>query len=222
VIQNSIDLPRIELAAQQSNQIALPQRARAMRILLAANYVREKGLHTAICAIEKLVRMGCDPVLYLAGGVPFGAARSYVDELKLLCSKVGVCDRVEWLGVRSDIPALIRASTVVVLPTHTEGMPRILLEAMALGVPVVSTPVGGVLDLVQPSITGELVEIEDPEGLASAIRALHLDEKLRDRVVRNARVFVTEQLNVERHTMVLQSLVGRLSRREREQTSDAS
>ena len=194
VVQNPVDVAALEEQAARGPETPLLQRERPVRILMAANCIREKGQHTAIGAMGDLVKAGVDAVLYLAGGTPFSQPSVYVEDCKQLAKRLGVSDRVVWLGFRQDVPALIKQSTIVVLPTaYPEGMPRVLLEAMALGRPVVSTPISGNTDLILDGVTGLMVEPEDPAGLAVAIQRLaHDPDEAR-------RLSDTAQLNVNRH-----------------------
>jgi starch synthase (maltosyl-transferring) len=77
--------------------------------------------------------------------------------------------RVHWLGHREDVPSLMKAADVLVLPSHWEGMPNVVLEAMAAGLAVVATDVEGTVDLVTPSETGWLVPAGSPRRLAEAL-----------------------------------------------------
>ena len=87
---------------------------------------------------------------------------------------LGIVGRVHFLGFRPDVPALMRAASVMVLPSQQEGLPRCVLEAMALGVPVVATRIRGTAELLEGG-AGALVEVGDVEGLAGAIRSMLLD-----------------------------------------------
>jgi glycosyltransferase involved in cell wall biosynthesis len=86
--------------------------------------------------------------------------------------ELGMRARVLFTGYRADAAALLRSFDVFALPSTTEGLPLVLLEAMAAGVPVVATPVGGVPELVEDGVTGLLVPPEDPAALAAALRTL--------------------------------------------------
>jgi glycosyltransferase involved in cell wall biosynthesis len=88
----------------------------------------------------------------------------------------------ELLGERSDVPELLAAADVFVLPSRSEGLPLSVIEAMAAGLPVVASRVGGVPELVAGGETGMLVPPGDPEALAAALRAL-LDDAERRRAL---------------------------------------
>lgn len=79
-------------------------------------------------------------------------------------------DAVHFAGTRQDVPALLRAMTVFVLSSRHEGMPVAVLEAMACGVPVVTTDVGGISELVRDGETARIVPPGDPQALADALR----------------------------------------------------
>jgi sugar transferase (PEP-CTERM/EpsH1 system associated) len=91
--------------------------------------------------------------------------------LATVVSRLDLQDRIRILGDRDDIPLLLRSFDVFVLPSVGEGVSNALLEAMATGLPVVATQVGGNQELVQDGVTGRLVEARCPEALAAVITA---------------------------------------------------
>jgi len=100
--------------------------------------------------------------LLLAGRGPLS------EEVEKLAAALGMAREVRVLGLRRDIPVLLRAASVLVLPSDREGLPRCVLEAMAMGVPVVGTRVRGTTELLGGGC-GWLVEVGDPAGLAAAM-----------------------------------------------------
>jgi len=86
----------------------------------------------------------------------------------------------------ADLPAEYRRARVLVMTSTTEGMPNVILEAMAAGVPVVSTPVGSIPDIVKPDETGFLFPVGDAEALAAHLTRLFGDRALRDRLAAGA------------------------------------
>lgn len=89
--------------------------------------------------------------------------------LQALTAKLELAGRVHFLGWRDDIPRLMATADVVLLPSRWEGMPYVVLEAMAAGKPVVATRVDGARDLIEPGATGLLVDVGDVDGLAAAL-----------------------------------------------------
>ena len=92
--------------------------------------------------------------------------------LRALCHELGLGDRVALNGERSDVAAQLRDADAFVLPTRWEGLPYSILEAMASGLPVIASSVGGIPELVEHGVTGWLVEPGDVTGLADAIQTL--------------------------------------------------
>lgn len=99
----------------------------------------------------------------------------------------GLADRVSFLGVRSDVSALLSAADGFVLASAWEGLPMVLLEAAASGLPAVATDVGGVAEIVKPHV-GKLVPARDPQALAHAMTQLEdMSPAARTEMGRNAR-----------------------------------
>ena len=97
---------------------------------------------------------------------------------------------VHFFGFRKDVPQLLHAADIFVLPSRREGLPRSVMEAMAAGKPVVATDVRGSRDLVEHEVTGLLVKLGDVEGLAVALLRLVRDPGLRERMGQAARAKV--------------------------------
>jgi glycosyltransferase involved in cell wall biosynthesis len=97
---------------------------------------------------------------------------AYENELRSEAERLGVSDRVVFAGYRDDVPALLAGCDVFCLPSFAEGLPLVVLEAMAQGKPVVATPVGGTAELVVHGETGLLVPPGDADALAAALAEL--------------------------------------------------
>jgi len=100
--------------------------------------------------------------------------------------QLGLGDRFRFLGFRDDVHDLLAASDVFCLASRNEGLPVALMEAYALGLPVIATRVGGLPDVIEDGRSGLLVDPEDPGALARAILALAADEDLRAKLARRA------------------------------------
>src|SRR5262249_22925832 len=111
--------------------------------------------------------------LVIAGDGPCRA------ELAGVVSSLGLESCVHLLGERPDIPRVLAALDVFVLPSIAEGISNTLLEAMATGLPIVATRVGGNPELVRDGVNGLLVPRQDPDALASALGAYLSDAQLR-------------------------------------------
>jgi len=134
------------------------------------------------------------------------------EKLKRYSQKLGLDDHVIFTGEREDISEIIQIVDVFVLPSLWEGMPNVLLEAMAAGKPVVATKVGGIPELVVHEETGILVHPEDSSALANAILDL-LQDKLKAKKMGEAgRVRVEEHFNISRMVEKTENLYRELLR----------
>jgi glycosyltransferase involved in cell wall biosynthesis len=95
---------------------------------------------------------------------------SLAGELEALLAELGLGERVRFLGLRSDVPAVMNAADGFVLSSESEGLPLVLLQASAAGLPIVATDVGGTAEAVVEGQNGYLVPSGDPEALALAMR----------------------------------------------------
>ncbi len=191
VLQNPIDVDEALEKAHRPLEAPLPQVDRPVRILLPAGIMRAKGQHTAVMAMRRILDAGHDAVLWIAGDhQPVGANKYYLDQTKALAEQIGVSGSVEWLGLRHDIPQLMKASTIVILPSHTEGHPRVTLEAMALAKPLAATPAGGIMDMITPEMTGLYFDVDDEQGLAMCIDRFVNNPEAAERMGRLAQEYI--------------------------------
>lgn len=115
-----------------------------------------------------------------------------------LAGRLGLGDRVIFTGFRSDLTAIYRALDFLAIPSRSEGMPTVLLEAMLLGVPVISTAVGAVPDVIENGVTGIIVPSQNEKALADAMQSMATDPILRASIADAAGRYARERLSVER------------------------
>ena len=120
-------------------------------------------------------------------------------------------ERIEFVGYRSqtDVADKLTETDMFVLPSFAEGVPVVLMEAMASRVPVIATSVAGVTELVEPGVSGFVVPAGDPEALTSAITELAADPDRRVAMGHSGRDRVTEEFDIERSAAVLAELFAR-------------
>ena len=152
------------------------------RVLVVARLVERKGVGNVVCALQDVP----DAELVIAGGAAASdlAHDGEAMRLQLLAEQCGVSDRVRLLGRvdRSDLPALFRSADVVACVPWYEPFGIVPLEAMACGIPVVASSVGGLVDTVVHGVTGVHVLPRRPEAIAAAIRDLLDDPARRGRL----------------------------------------
>ena len=158
-----------------------------------------KGQGVLVEACRLLVREGVDLTCTLVGD---GRDRA---ELARAVAEAGLQERVRLAGTlaRADVAALLRSAHAVVAPSvptaegKREGIPVVLMEAMASGVPVVASGISGIPELVDDGVSGLLVPPRDPPSLARALRRLHDDPELRERLARAGREKVEREFDVQ-------------------------
>lgn len=128
--------------------------------LMVAEFNHGKRHRDALTAFARLGR----PQVHLA----FAGSGPLMEPMRQLAADLGISDRVQFLGFRSDVPTLIRASVATLLTSEREGLPRSVMESLCLGVPVIGTDIRGVRELLGEG-RNLLVKVGDIEGLAQAM-----------------------------------------------------
>lgn len=172
-IPSGVDLAEVRAEAADAGRVRreLGLSSRTPLIGTVARLAPVKGLRYLLAAMPDILRRRPDSHLLLAGD---GDQRP---GLEALARDLGVSDRIHFLGFRRDAAAVTAALDVFVLPSLNEGQGRVLVTAMALGVPVVTTRVGGLPEVVEDGCQGLLVAPADPQALARAVTALLTDRE---------------------------------------------
>ncbi|NJM20683.1 MAG: glycosyltransferase family 4 protein [Richelia sp. RM2_1_2] len=157
---------------------------------------KSKGQHILLKAAVNLHQLGQEAV-YLIVGKDLEQDGAYLQYLKHLSQELGINNSVHFLGHRADIPQLLASSDLLVLPSYTEGLPLVILEAMAAGLSVIATPVGGIPEVVIHQETGLLVPIEDVPALADAMLKLLQNPCLRNKMGNRGLEIVNKDFSVE-------------------------
>lgn len=151
---------------------------------LAVRLAHQKGITYLLKAMPEIIKNFPDINLVIAGGGDQEAI------LKQEADQIGISDNVHFLGPRLDVHELIKLFDLYVLPSLWEGLPMVLLEAMAAGCPIVATDVGGNSRVIKHRINGSLVEAKNPESLATEVIYLLDNLELRDKyVARSEKIF---------------------------------
>lgn len=178
-------------------------RAHINTVVLGQLY-RPKGQHLAIEAMASLAADFPQARLYIVGDHVIEEYREYRGELDALVAKHGLQDRVIFTGWRTDALDILASSDIVLHPSLSEGFGRAVLEAMALGRPVVASKVGGLREIIRHGENGFLVDPGDAAAIAQHWRALLQNPSLRETFSRNARAAV-------RHEYLLSDKIDQLA-----------
>jgi lipopolysaccharide heptosyltransferase II len=134
----------------------------------------------------------------IVGDAPRGKER-YKDELKLLTRRLGIANNVEFIDHSDDVSRVLKGLDALIMASVVpEGFGRVIIEAQAIGVPVVATKVGGVVDIITDGSNGVLVYPKDPDSLADGIRKVLRDRPLAQRLAAQARKIVEEKFTLEK------------------------
>ena len=175
IIPNGVDLERFDTpvdAAAVRRDLGVDSDAPLVTVVSRVTPL--KGLEEFIGAAAALAEPH-PRARFLVAGEPAPGDECYLASLKELAARLGVGDRMVFAGLRRDVPALLAASTVAVMPSLNEALSNSLLEAMAAGAPTVATRVGGTPEALSHGESGLLVRPGDAAALAEAIGRL-LDE----------------------------------------------
>jgi glycosyltransferase involved in cell wall biosynthesis len=176
-----------------------------VKVIVAAGRLSpEKGFGVLVEAAGSILRD--DPT---AGIVLFGEG-VLRQGLERQVAELGLADRFILPGFRTDLESLISAADVVVLPSFTEGLPNVALEASAAGVPVVATAVGGTPEVVTDGETGFLVPPGDSAALAGKVSLLLQNGAMRRRMGQAGRMRMREQFTFEAQAEMYLDLFGKL------------
>jgi len=169
-------------------QLSLPE---GMKIIGIVATVRSwKGHDDLLCAFEKIAAYRDDVVLLIIGDGPYAPVFKQRVAASLYQSRIHI------LGQRQDIPNLLRLLDVFVLPSYAnEGVPQAIVQAMAMQLPVVSTRVGAIDEVVQHESTGYLVAPRDTTRLSECINTLLDNSTLRRDMGARGRVIIEERFS---------------------------
>ena len=206
-VPNGVNVEAFANAAPAEDVMRLRQSWRVV-IAIFGHVSDVKGYGTFIDAAASLASQHKDCLFVAIGGetAQRGALRQFEAKVK----EAGLADRFAFLGFRSDAASVLHAVDVVCLPSLAEGFPLAVLEAMAVGKPVVATPVGGVPEAVVHGKTGLLVPAGDSVALAGAIHTLVNSGELRQQMGMAGRDRVRDHFSVQRFARDVQQLYDTL------------
>lgn len=169
-----------------------------IEILYAGVLIPRKGIHHLVNAFGRVANQFPKSRLVLIGRAENPA---YVEYLKRRVARLGLEKRVEFVNELSQgkLAKRMAQAMVFVLPTYSEGLPRVVLEAMAIGMPVIATAVSGIPEVIQDNVTGFLIPAGNEESLAEKLEWVLGYPKEAAEIGRRARVFVQQFFTPERY-----------------------
>lgn len=199
VVRCGIDLARFPLRTKEPSNSP-------PRVAIVARVSPEKGHLELVDTVALLRARGLRVVVDVVGPEIDG----FGEVLRRFAEDAGVSDAIVWHGPLSPegVTATLAAADLFCLPTYAEGLPVVIMEAMACGVPVVTTYISGIPELAIDHINALVVPAARPDLLANAVTELLNDNALRRRLVDAASIAVREHHDIERNVKVLAQWLG--------------
>jgi glycosyltransferase involved in cell wall biosynthesis len=218
VIHSPVDLDWLAAAPPRDTarqQLGLPATAPLLGVV--AQITPWKAQDDAIRVLAGVRRRFPDAELLLVGSAKFVASATrhdnvaFTNQLHSLAGELGVADAVHFLGERDDVPAILAALDVLLLPSWEEPFGRAVAEGMAAGLPVVATAVGGPPEIIRDGVNGRLVAPRDPDRWTAVVAELLENPGQRQAMGAAAREAAAERLSAQRHVRVLVDTLDRIS-----------
>ncbi len=207
VIHNGVD-PEVFDRSSRNSRVLFPNAGDGKRIVLVGNMTSGvKGQSVLINAAPTIVGEFPDVRFVLAGD---GTCRN---QFETQVGDLGLNKNFLFLGQREDVPEILAACNIAVLPSKTEGLANALLEYLAAGLATVATNAGGNAEIVEDGVTGLLVPPDNPEFLAAAVLRLLRDPDLACRLGRSGREFVCRRFGFDKLVEQIEGLYSELLRR---------
>jgi len=206
VIPNGVELSRFELLDGREppfKALGVPEGAPVVMVVSRLNPL--KGLESFLEAAALVAREYATARFVIVGDTN-PSERQYWSVLTSLTTKLGLTDRVTFAGLRNDVPQLLGAATIAVMPSLNEALSNVLLESMAAGAPIVATRVGGTPEAIDDGVNGMLIPPGDPRAMARAVSDL-LSDPDRARLLGNAaRESINKRFSMERMVSATEQL----------------
>ena len=177
-----------------------PPNPRPRKVVVVANLRPEKGHEVLIDAAAKILVRFPDATFDIVGGGPL------LDTLRARCADRQVARAVTFAGHQEDVAARLAAADIFTLPSRSEAFPNAVLEAMAAGLPIVASAVGGICELLADNGSGLLVPAGDADALAAGLQALMSDPERAARLGAAARMAAETRYSFDRMVTAFDAL----------------
>lgn len=177
-------------------------------VLTVGRLEPQKGIDLLLEAIQAVTTKVQDVVFVIIGDGPDRGV------LQRRATELQIEPFVRFLGRRHDVPRWYKRATVLVLPSRWEGMPNVVLEAMATGTPVIATRVEGIAELLEDQVSGLVVPVNDAPALSTAILQILQDGETRSRLAKAAQTYLEKNFTTQAMVSRYADLYGKLLRGE--------
>lgn len=184
-----------------------PQPGAALSLLVLANLSERKGIGTLLRACQRLKQQGLRFHVTIGGG-------GDIDGYRRMAADLDVTEECRFLGwvSRDDAHAHIKSHDILLLPSTHEGLPMVILEALSAQLPVITTPVGSIPEVLTDGETARMVPVNDPAALADAIAGLAGDPALYRKLAEQGRRLFLKQFVIDAYAKSLLAIYQELDR----------
>ncbi|MCG5241475.1 glycosyltransferase family 4 protein [Azospirillum doebereinerae] len=184
-----------------------PPHGAELSLLVLANLSERKGIGTLLRACQRLKERGQRFHVTIGGG-------GDIDGYRAMAASLGVAEECRFLGwvSREDAHAHIKSHDVLLLPSTHEGLPMVILEALSAQLPVITTPVGSIPEVLTDGQTARIIPVNDPAALADAIAGLGSDPDLYRKLAENGRRLFLKQFVIDAYAKSLQAVYQEMDR----------
>lgn len=191
IVPNGVDVKKFQIPKSKYQINSKIQNPKVQTIITISRLVPKNGIDTLIKSTKELKSLipNSKFLIQIVGSGPDE------NKLKKLTKDLGVDNVVEFVGeVNPDnIPKYLASADIFVRPSRSEGLGNSFLEAMAAGLPIIGTPVGGIVDFLKDGETGLFSKVDDPKSLAEKIQLLLTDREFRNRIATNGQKLVIDK-----------------------------
>jgi glycosyltransferase involved in cell wall biosynthesis len=210
IIPNGVDLNRFNGVDRAAARRSLGVSESTRLVGVVSRLSRLKGIEDFLLAAAMVASRMDDVKFVIVGEQSPINDTAYLDELSELARTLKVADKVVFTGLRSDVPALMSALDVSVMPSLNEALSNVLLESMAAGNAVIATDVGGTSEALRDGVNGVLVPPSRPDVIAATIeRLLNAPSHARELGI-TARKTIEDRFSLDRMVNATESLYDRL------------
>lgn len=203
VVHNGVDAARFSPPGDGGSAVAALRASwgfgpEHLVVGMASRLAPDKGQEEFIRAAAQVIETMPAARFAIAGDDRvFSENRDYVGQLMTLAAQLGLEEKVRLVGFQTDMPTFYAALDVAVNAAHHEAFGMVVVEPMAVGIPVVGSNAGGIPEIIDHGRNGFLTEVGDPDGLAVILKRLLADEKVRALTGERARVDAVERFSIE-------------------------
>lgn len=174
-----------------------------INLLFVGRIIRDKGIYELAEAFFRISKQYTNLNLIMIGD------EIEKSSLSFLFDKMGISDKVHFTGIiqHDKVALYMKCADIMILPTWAEGLPNVVIEAMAVGIPVVATAVGGIPEILEHEVTGLLVPARNVDKLTDAITRMLDDSALRETCTANAKKLVYENFDVKKNVNLLYDML---------------